>query len=276
MKTLNGIPESMLIPLAARAVETDHSEPIINDPYSKTIFEQLDYPFTTITQAPSSQIGISIRTFILDRVVKYFLEHTKHPLIINIGSGLDTRYKRLKLDDVPWFDIDVPEAIEVRAPFFPETRYHKMIAKSMLDFDWIGQVKQDPIYHESQDILFIFEGILMYFDKATNAMLLEQISEAFKDHNLLFAIEHCSKTIAKHTKEHKSVSQLKSHPPFKYGYNTLRQLNAVKPSQLEVACEFNYFDYFSHRWGAFGLFRFIPFLKHRFNNKIVLMMNKPR
>ena len=86
MKTLNGIPESMLIPLAARAVETDHSEPIINDPYSKTIFEQLDYPFATITQAPSSQIGISIRTFILDRVVKYFIEHTKHPLIINIGA----------------------------------------------------------------------------------------------------------------------------------------------------------------------------------------------
>ncbi|WP_278926022.1 class I SAM-dependent methyltransferase [Staphylococcus auricularis] len=273
MKQLNGLTESMLIPLAARAVETDHSELIIKDPYSKTIFEQLDYPFATITHAPTSQVGISIRTFILDRVVTHFIEHTKHPLIVNIGSGLDTRYKRLKLDNVPWIDIDMPEAIEVRASFFPETRYHKMIAKSMLDFDWIGQVKQDPIFNDEQDILFIFEGILMYFDAQTNAMLLEQISEAFKDHNLLFAIENCSKTIADHTEKHKSVSQLSSHPDFKYGYNTRRQLNAIKPSQMKVVCEFNYFDYFSHRWGAFGLFRFIPFLKHRFNNKIVLMMN---
>lgn len=42
MKQLVGIPESMLIPLIARAKEYENEKPIIKDALSKKIFDGLD------------------------------------------------------------------------------------------------------------------------------------------------------------------------------------------------------------------------------------------
>ncbi|HDJ7777375.1 TPA: class I SAM-dependent methyltransferase, partial [Staphylococcus aureus] len=38
--------------------------------------------------------------------------------------------------------------------------------------------------------------------------------------------------------------------------------------------EYNYFDYYKKRWGFFGYCRYIPYLKKRLNNKIVIMEYK--
>lgn len=273
MNHLQGIPESMLIPLAARASETNHAQPIIKDKVSKEIFDSLDYPFDNLMKSSTTQLGISIRTFILDNFVKNFVTYSKKPFIINIGCGLDTRLKRLNLDTLPWIDIDVPEAITIRSQFFRETAYNKMFPKSMLDYNWIDMVKKHKYFNKECDILIIFEGVLMYFDEETISQLLEKIHLAFDNHNLFFAIEFCSKTIANNTKHHQSVSKLTSKPYFKYGYNKLIELDTIKPKNIHVAKEMNYFDYFHKRWGFFGLCRFIPFFKRRLNNKIVIMTN---
>ena len=271
MNQLNGIPESMLIPLAARAIETDRSNPIIKDTFSKAIFQSLDYPFENITKSKSTQVGISIRTHLLDQLVRTFIEHNNAPLIINIGCGLDTRYERLNLQQIPWIDIDVPETMNVRKQFFTENTYRKMIAKSMLDYSWIDTVKSFPIYNKDKDILIIFEGVLMYFDKHTIHQLLTTITTSLQSHHITVAAEFCSKMIADHTQQHKAVSQLATKPIFKYGYNTLNALNDITPPHMRVVSELNYFDYFHKRWGVFGLCRWIPYLRNRLNNKIAIM-----
>ncbi|HCT5865175.1 TPA: class I SAM-dependent methyltransferase, partial [Staphylococcus aureus] len=79
---------------------------------------------------------------------------------------------------------------------------------------------------------------------------------------------------ANNTKRHKSVSKLSSQPVFKYGYNDLKELHKVLPSKIKVINEYNYFDYYKKRWGFFGYCRYIPYLKKRLNNKIVIMEYK--
>ncbi|UMT80729.1 class I SAM-dependent methyltransferase [Staphylococcus roterodami] len=265
----------MLIPLAARSMENKNSEPIIFDEFSKKIYNSVNYSLEYISHSSTTQTGICIRSFILDNIVKSFITQSINPLIINIGCGLDTRYKRLHLDmhKISWIDIDVPEAIEIRRHFFDETNDYKMIAKSMLDLEWISMVQKEALYDENQEILVIFEGVLMYFDATVIKELLEQISRSFSINQLSFAIEFCSKTISNNTQHHKSVSKLRSKPKFKYGYNNLSELNSIFSQELKITNEFNYFDYFHKRWGLFGLFRLIPFFKKRLNNKIVIIKN---
>ncbi|PTJ54637.1 class I SAM-dependent methyltransferase, partial [Mammaliicoccus sciuri] len=108
MSELKGIPESMLIPLAVKARETLSDMPIINDPLSVKIIKEIDNPVLDTYVDWLSQLGISIRTEILDEIVINFIKHANHPFIINIGCGLDTRLSRLKLNNIPWIDIDVP------------------------------------------------------------------------------------------------------------------------------------------------------------------------
>ena len=69
-----------------------------------------------------------------------------------------------------------------------------MIAKSMLDYSWIEDVKNYKFFIKS-NILFIFEGVLMYFDESVMTKLLHTIIKKFGDHNLAFAIEFCSKQL---------------------------------------------------------------------------------
>ena len=271
MNQLKGIPESMLIPLVARAREFDHANPIIRDELSKEIFNRIHNDYPNIECDKMSQVGISVRSSILDDITQEFVANAENALVINIGCGLDTRFQRFHTYNISWVDLDVPESIQIRKQFFEETAHYKMIAKSMLDDTWITQVKQYDFYNKNADLLFIFEGVLMYFDRQTIKGLLSTIIEQFADHKITFAIEFCSKTIANHTKHHKSVSKLSSQPLFQYGYNQLVELDAILPKQLSVNHEYNYFNFYKSRWGLFGACRYMPFLKNRLNNKIVTM-----
>lgn len=273
MTLLNGIPESMLIPLAYRATETNEKSPIIADLHSQKIFKEIDYPFEKISNSWPTQVGISVRTYLLDQQVSQFLKHTSKPLIINIGCGLDTRRTRLELNDIPWIDLDVPEVIDIRKQFFSETSTYKMIAKSMLDDTWMDDVQKFEFYQHNMEILIIFEGVLMYFDAQTITQLLNKIISRLKYQKLTFAIEFCSQLIAKNTHRHKAVSQLESKPQFKFGYNRLSEVMNILPLGLSIETEYNYFDYFTDRWRLFGKCRHIPYLKNRLNNKIVILQH---
>ncbi|CAC7126805.1 tetracenomycin polyketide synthesis O-methyltransferase TcmP [Staphylococcus aureus] len=275
MKRLDGISESMLIPLIARAKEYEYEKPIIKDALSKKIFDGLDDIYKNVTCDDMSQIGISIRSVIIDSVTKRLIKDNKNLIVINIGCGLDTRFQRFNNEKISWIDLDVPESIEIRKTFFKETDSYKMIAKSMLDYSWIEDVINYKFFNSKSNILFIFEGVLMYFDESVMTKLLHTIIKKFGDHNLTFAIEFCSKTIANNTKRHKSVSKLSSQPVFKYGYNDLNELDKVLPNKMKVINEYSYFDYHKKRWGLFGYCRYIPYLKKRLNNKIVIMEYKP-
>lgn len=273
MSELKGIPESMLIPLAAKARETLSDMPIIDDPLSVKIIKEIDDLVLDTYVDWRSQLGISIRTEILDEIVINFIKQSNHPFIINIGCGLDTRFSRLKLTNIPWIDIDLPGSINLRKQFFNETYFYKMINKSMFDYTWIDEVKRNVHIKEDSEILIIFEGVLMYFEKEEIEALYKEIARSFDKHQLVIASEFCSKFMTKHTNHHPSVSKLSSKPLFKFGYNNVVELKNILPGNWKVVKEYNYFDRYPHRWRHLKWFKYIVFLKNRFNNKIVLIKN---
>ncbi len=190
----------MLIPLIARAKEYENEKPIIKDTLKK-IFDGLDDMYKNVTCDDMSQIGISIRTVIIDCVTKRLIKDNKDLIVVNIGCGLDTRFQRFNKEKISWIDLDVPESIEIRKTF-KESNSYKMISKSMLDYSWIDDVKNYKFFNSKSDILFIIEGVLMYFDESVMTQLLDTIIKKMGDHNLTFAIEFCSKTIANNAKRH--------------------------------------------------------------------------
>ena len=55
-----------------------------------------------------------------------------------------------------------------------------MIAKSMLDYSWIEDVKNYKFFNSKSNILFIFEGVLMYFDESVMTKLLHTIIKSLE------------------------------------------------------------------------------------------------
>ncbi len=111
---LHGVPETLMITLYARAVESQRSRPILDDPKAVEILNQLDYDFSKFEQGWASQLGCAIWTGQIDRIVQNFINTHPYAVIVNLGAGLCTRFSRLQTAHVHWYDVDFPNVIDLR------------------------------------------------------------------------------------------------------------------------------------------------------------------
>ncbi len=213
---LSHVPETLLIPLRARSNETKLQNGIINDPKSTEIINQIESNVSEKGEVSIwSQKGVAVRTEILDELTNAFLEKYPDGVVVNLGCGLDTRYYRLNNDKVQWFDLDVPEAIELRKNFFQETDNFHFISKSVLDFSWHEQIPK------TKPILFIAEGLFMYFTEEEVKSILKNIADHFPDSEMI--LEAMSPFIAKNSNKHADVK--KYDAVFKWGIKSGKEID---------------------------------------------------
>ncbi|PID50085.1 MAG: methyltransferase [Proteobacteria bacterium] len=231
---LTGIPKTLLIPLRARYLETKKQNGIIDDPKTVEILDQIEYDFTGENKndvSVGSQLGVAIRTEILDEGVGKFIEKNPHGVVVNLGCGLDTRFHRIDNGSVFWYDLDVPEAIELRKKFFDETDRFKFISKSVTDFSWLELLPKD------KPILFVAEGLFMYFEESEIREIFAKIREVYPSSEVLF--EAMSPYMAKNTEKH---PDMKGHSAkFKWGIKTGSDLEDWNQG-INFIEEWYYFD----------------------------------
>jgi O-methyltransferase involved in polyketide biosynthesis len=168
-QNLEGVSETLLIPLWARAVETKNPHPIIKDEKAREMMTQIEYDFSKFDKEWPTQISVAVRTEILDNATRAFINKHPHAVVINLGCGLDTRFSRLDDGKIRWYDLDLPEPMHIRKQFFEETDRYKMIAKSVFDYSWIDDVRLD------NSVLIIAEGLLMYLNENEVKELINKV-----------------------------------------------------------------------------------------------------
>jgi len=206
---LKNVSETLLYPLISRYVETKKLDGVIRDPKSVEIIDSLDYDVNKTKLFPISQLGACFRTIIFDEAVNKFLKANPDGVVVNLGCGLDTRFPRIDNGRVRWFDLDLPETIELRRHFFEETDRHIFIAKSALDPSWTDEVPK------GKKICIIMEGLSFYFSEEENRRVLSIIKENFSGAEFYMEAFHplfiklCSFTISKDPLDKKASSLLK-------------------------------------------------------------------
>ena len=256
---LDGVSETLLIPLWARAVETKRPRPIVTDDLAVKIIKGIDYDFSKFAHAWKTQVGVSVRTKLLDRATAGFVKAHAEAVIVNMGAGLDTRFFRLQNSRVDWYDLDLPEVIRFKKRFFQESSNYRMIGKSVLDFSWLDEVDA-----ADRPVLIIAEGLLMYFKEAEVRALIDKLATAFPRAEML--VEMITPFIAKRSSMHDTVSQTGAE--FKWGLKSGRELEAYH-DKVRFIDEWNYFDFHKDRWKWMQWLTRIPFFKNRFNTRIV-------
>ena len=173
---ISGVPRTMLMTLRARADEQANPQPIIQDPLavewyqSLTWDEELDKLYNS-----TSQKSLAIRAYHYDNITLRHIANSSQPIIVELGSGLSTRYYRIGQQVDNWFDLDLPPVIELRNQLETETEKHQLIGCSVMDFSWMDSIPKV----EPENILFIAEGLLMYFDVSEVEQLIEQMRFRF-------------------------------------------------------------------------------------------------
>ncbi len=177
---LGTVPETLLVPLYARAIESRRKHPILKDPKALGMVESIDWDFERFNQRPRIA-ACALRTAMFDELVKEFLGAHPQGTVVEIGSGLNTRFERLDNGRVRWFDLDLPEVVELRRRFFTDTGRRTTLAASVFDAGWMATVLQSP-----PPYFFVAETVFVYFQEHEVKAALAGIARNFPCANIAF------------------------------------------------------------------------------------------
>jgi O-methyltransferase involved in polyketide biosynthesis len=176
---------TLFIPLCPKAMETKRKDPIVIDTKAVEILSRIDMDYKAYVQKRAYHAAI-VRTHIIDKSVNEFLASNPDATIINLGCGLDTRISRVNNDKLRWFDVDLPEVIELRKNFFEESDRIRFISKSVLDFSWIDDVKAT----NPEKVLIIAEGLLCYFSGDEVKLIFNRLIDHFSKATMFLTLVH--------------------------------------------------------------------------------------
>ena len=170
---LEGVEKTMLLTLYAKAKHSQEKNHKFYDAKALEIISKIDYDFSIAKKDKLMQLGTISRTIVLDKMVKNYIKTHPECTIINIASGMDTRFNRLDNSKINWYNIDLENSAKYRLKYIKDTDRVTTLAYSAMDPTWTNkiQTKKDP--------LFIIEGLTMYLNQKDIENIINIIDKNF-------------------------------------------------------------------------------------------------
>jgi O-methyltransferase involved in polyketide biosynthesis len=116
-------------------------------------------------------VGCCLRSALFDVLVREFLERHPEGTVVELGAGFNTRFERLDNARVHWFDLDLPDVVELRREFFRDSDRRRTLASSLSHADWIETVRRSP-----PPYFLVAETVLVYLEESLVKTALSQIA----------------------------------------------------------------------------------------------------
>lgn len=181
---LGPVQKTLFMPVWARAAETQKQKPFIRDYEAVKIINTIDFDFTpmAVNLKEINLLSWIARCKRYDMVIEQFIKEHPDSQIVNIGCGLDTTFDRAIKKPLMWYDIDLPDVIDLRKKFLPESENRKFIAGSFLEDNWCSVISTDL------KTLIISAGVFVYFEESEIKDFLLNIADRFNQPELLFDV----------------------------------------------------------------------------------------
>jgi O-methyltransferase involved in polyketide biosynthesis len=175
-QSLDGVSETLLIPLYVRAHESERADGMIKDDQAVALVNQIECDYSQFRLQEHDKVGIIMRMNKFDSHVRTFLQQCPDGVVVHIGCGLDTRFKRVDNGQVEWFDLDLPQVMVLRQKLIPSesNRYHTLTT-SVFEPGWLEELS----IFSGRSFLFVAEGVFPYFEEAQVKSLFLRLRDAF-------------------------------------------------------------------------------------------------
>ncbi len=227
---LGDVQETALIPLAIKADESKRSDHRIYDGKAVEIIDGLGIDTKKYDKYMSHE-GVVARTILFDNEVKRLLEKYPDAVCVNIGCGFDDRFSRVDNGKVRWYNVDLPDSIELRKKVFEERDREFMKAGDLTGTDWTEGIPNEGV------TIIIAEGLLMYFSEEQVSGLLDHICDYFGKGYILAEIMH--PFAVKNSSHHDTVKNTKA--AFGWGIESGKEAESLC-SGLSFVKEINFFE----------------------------------
>ncbi len=229
---LGDVQTTALIPVAIKASESLRPNARVRDDVAVKMIEALGIDTAPYDKFLSHE-GVIARTVMLDRMVKDFVAQNPDAVIVNMGAGFDNRFSRVDNGKIFWFDLDLPDSIALRKKVFEERERVQMIEGSVLEDGWVGAVQKEIKKRggeKTAPVLFLAEGLFMYFTLEEIATLLKVLKDNFQSGTLI--AEQNNPMMVKNQKYHDTVKA--TNAVFKSGTWSGQEIAALCPGMTLV------------------------------------------
>ena len=168
--------------LSSTWVEARRADGLLRDPDCLRIHDAIDYDYARSFGPATGTLGARARRF--DDELRPWIAAQRGGVVVELGAGLETQFCRVDDGRVEWICVDVPEAIDVRERFLPETDRCRHLRRSALDLRWIDDVLAQC--EPDADVFVTAQGLLMYLPPVEVETLVAAVFERFATVTFMF------------------------------------------------------------------------------------------
>ncbi len=224
VKSLSAVPETLLIPLIARARGRElYSGLGFRDPSAEAVLGRLDHQAEKFLEDRHSVYGIMKRTQLFRELAREFFRRRPGATGVNLGCGLSDYFQWLDLGRNRWIDFDLPVVMDVRRRVLtPQCERHRFVAGSLTESGWWDLLELPS----EQPVFLLCEGVLMYLKPEEVHQVLATFGEMAAPGSW-FVFDHMCWLAVGRGKKHPSVK--KTRAEFYWGPRGNRDLTAPHP-----------------------------------------------
>ncbi len=171
--------KTLFIPLYGKALMS--REGFFSDKAAERIVDSCGCDFSDVDKSEKLAIYMTMRAMQYDELAQQFISKYPDCIVLHLGCGLDSRYERVETKPKHWYDIDLPDVIELRSNYYQQNDGYTMISSSVTAPDCF-----DSIQHHTERVLVIAEGLSMYLTEDEMVELIKKIGEKFGAASFLF------------------------------------------------------------------------------------------
>lgn len=260
--SLNSLPQTALITLWAKGTEYARADALLRDETAAKLMQRLDYDFSKFSKAEMSQAGCCARAALIDAHARRFLAAHPDGVVIQLGCGLDARYERLGRPPITaWYDLDLPEMMQIRSALLPETGNH-YLAASLLDDTWLKTVRA-----HGKPVLVLVEGVLMYLPEKDVRRFFQMAADGLPAGEIVF--DSLAPFLLRRAKKHDALRSMGDVPEFHWAPKDFAALQSWHP-RLRVAETEGISRLCGHRYPWFvRLMLALPLLRGNMDQRVV-------
>lgn len=178
---LNRLQRTLLITLGGRADESQLADSLLKDRFADEARQRVDFDFSTLRLSRDGLIALAVRAHTLDSWIRDFLARQTDAQVLHLGCGLDSRIFRVDpAAEIPWWEVDFPEVIQLRRALFPERVGCLYRETSVLEIGWLNEI--DP----QREVMVVAEGIFAYLSPSEIQQVLAGIVGRFPAGEIIF------------------------------------------------------------------------------------------
>lgn len=156
---LNGVKDTLYIPLAARIYASEKYPEFFYDDKALELKEYIPTDSIDNNTTEYFYMASVCRQQTVDKKIIKFLKENSQSNIVFLGAGLETAYNRIKNNEANFYQMDLPDVIDIRKRVLGNANNEKLISGDMFTLDWIKEIDINL------PTMIVVSGVYQYFDE---------------------------------------------------------------------------------------------------------------